>query len=357
MTTFSRLISPFFPDFCHFLVSARGKLGLKDTDTPRISLHDVTICAADCVNPGLAARALHASMARCEFGDAILFSDSHVDGHFRHVKIPKLCSRGDYSRFAIHNIAAHVETPFLLIVQWDGYVVDPDSWSDDFLNYDYIGARWPWHAERQVGNGGFSLRSLRLLKAVGKLLPEPPDVAEDEMICRGLGSVLERDWGIRFAPESVADRFSYERQLPGGRTFGFHGLFNLWRHVGDEAMAAIANALDDRTTRTREYTECVLAYFLQRRFDPLGAMYSRLRAQMSRDAVLSLMLQHVPQQDLITGCLEVCDRLLHGPDAAERFALRTTTRAKNQRDRSARVRRSAAQADTTASQSPALGCR
>src|SRR3954453_16056014 len=28
MTTFSRRISPFFPEFRHFLVSARGKLGL-----------------------------------------------------------------------------------------------------------------------------------------------------------------------------------------------------------------------------------------------------------------------------------------------------------------------------------------
>ena len=42
--------------------------------------------------------------------------------------------------------------------------------------------------------------------------------------------------GIRFAPEEVARRFSYERTLPTEREFGFHGAFNLVRYLpGDEA--------------------------------------------------------------------------------------------------------------------------
>jgi hypothetical protein len=51
------------------------------------------------------------------------------------------------------------------------------------------------------GNGGFSLRSRRLLQA----LQDPRialSVVEDETICRTFRPLLERDYGIRFAGEA-----------------------------------------------------------------------------------------------------------------------------------------------------------
>jgi len=53
----------------------------------RPRLPELTICAADSANPALAARALAISLERCDFGDAILFTDAPVAGPFRTVLI------------------------------------------------------------------------------------------------------------------------------------------------------------------------------------------------------------------------------------------------------------------------------
>jgi hypothetical protein len=111
-------------------------------------------------------------------------------------------------------------------VQWDGFVLHPDAWDDEFLEYDYIGAPWPHHPiEQAVGNGGFSLRSRRLFEAMQDInfVPSHP---EDLCICHHNRTMLENRFGIRFAPLDLAERFSYERARPRERTFGFHGFFN-----------------------------------------------------------------------------------------------------------------------------------
>jgi hypothetical protein len=145
-----------------------------------------------------------------------------------------------------------VATSHCLVVQWDGYVLDPGRWEPGFLRWDYIGA--PWHdieGSRAVGNGGFSLRSRRLLDA----LTAPEMVSghpEDVAICDTNRERLEQMHGIRFAPVEVARRFAFERLAPAGPTFGFHGLFNFHRVMPaaelrmllDEMPAAMARGLD-----------------------------------------------------------------------------------------------------------------
>jgi uncharacterized protein DUF5672 len=111
-------------------------------------------------------------------------------------------------------------------VQYDGFILNPDCWSADFQRYDYIGARWPFDDGRAVGNGGFSLRSKRLLRALQDPQFAPVD-PEDMAICRAYRPVLEERYGIRFAPEEIADRFAFEAVPPDGQTFGFHGLEHL----------------------------------------------------------------------------------------------------------------------------------
>ena len=32
-------------------------------------------------------------------------------------------------------------TDFVLTIQHDGFILNPDAWRDDFFDYDYIGAR------------------------------------------------------------------------------------------------------------------------------------------------------------------------------------------------------------------------
>ena len=52
----------------------------------KLDLSDVTLCAADSVHLALTARALHTSMERCKFAEAVLFSHEPVEGDFRTVK-------------------------------------------------------------------------------------------------------------------------------------------------------------------------------------------------------------------------------------------------------------------------------
>ena len=99
-----------------------------------------------------------------------------------------------------------------------------DFFSENFLKYDYIGAPWPHFAFHKVGNGGFSLRSRRLMQAVEPLLTQQDFlIPEDIVICRKYRRQLERDSSIKFAPVSVAEKFSQELSVRDHPTFGFHG--------------------------------------------------------------------------------------------------------------------------------------
>jgi hypothetical protein len=185
-------------------------------------------------------------MSQCRFGDAIFFSDVAIDGPFRHIPIERLNSKEAYSRFCLRHMVDFIETPFALIVQWDGYVVNGRAWAGAFRKYDYIGA--VWHEKfppgvPMVGNGGFSLRSRKLLKAI-KQLPLIPGVPEDRVICHTYGQRLEREFGIRFAPVKIADRFAYEFRVPDEMPFGFHGMEHMWRHADDTDFAELADKMD-----------------------------------------------------------------------------------------------------------------
>lgn len=121
-------------------------------------------------------------------------------------KIPKLEGLEGYSNFCMREMVNHVKTPHVLVVQADGYVLNAEAWTDEFLKYDYIGA--PWLPSNAVGNGGFSLRSKRLLEALTKL-PTTYDHPEDTAICLYHRAELEKQ-GMKFAPVELARKFSFE---------------------------------------------------------------------------------------------------------------------------------------------------
>jgi hypothetical protein len=199
----------------------------------RPHLDSVTLVAVTSVAISHTFQALRASMAQADFADVLLLSHeppvAKLDG-IRWIEIPQLRSRFEYSRFMLRELAEQIRTTHALCVQWDGFVLHGSAWDPAFLDYDYIGAPWPHFADaHNVGNGGFSLRSRRLLEACREL-PFDGGQLEDVLICRQWRPELERS-GLIFAPESVARRFSYERTAPRGDEFGFHGAFNLVRLI------------------------------------------------------------------------------------------------------------------------------
>ena len=205
-----------------------------------LDLPGVTLCCVDTANHELALRALRCSTSGIRFARTLFLTDRVYDAPGVDVDvIAPLASREAYSAFVLKNLVEHVDTAHVLLIQWDGYVVNPDAWRGEFLACDYIGAKWFWHTDgMRVGNGGFSLRSRRLLRAlqdprIGLIGPE------DETICRSFRDLLEREHGIAFAPEALADAFAFEAAYPIGRPFGFHGLYNFCRVVPQQEIAEL----------------------------------------------------------------------------------------------------------------------
>jgi hypothetical protein len=219
------------------------------------NLSTVTLCAATSVNVEATIAALRRSADQADFARCVLFTDvalAHAPAGIEVVPIERLRSSADYSAFMLTELADHISTDHCLIIQWDGFVIDGGQWDPRFLGCDYIGAPWPQFADgNDVGNGGFSLRSRRLLDACRD--PEfrhghPEDVA----ICRTNRALLERR-GLRFADSRMAARFAFERTVPAAPTFGFHGVFNMVRLLGVEQFWKIYQSLDDPRTAFVDY--------------------------------------------------------------------------------------------------------
>jgi hypothetical protein len=196
-------------------------------------------------------------MWQADFGQVLLLSDhqpADLDDAIVWRPIERLHSRLDYSRFMLHDLAAHIATDHALCVQWDGFVVNGASWDPHFLEYDYIGAVWPhFRDDHNVGNGGFSLRSRRLLEACRYLPADGPEL-EDIVIARLHRPHLAQQ-GIRFATEQVARRFSYERTPRTGNEFGFHGAFNLVHYLGPADAARLFRSLEPGMLARKERWE------------------------------------------------------------------------------------------------------
>jgi hypothetical protein len=234
----------------------------------RPKLDGVTLVAVTSVALPATVAALRQSMRHCDFAEVLLLSDCAPTSDIDDIEwreIDRIGSRSDYSRFMLRDLAGHIRTSHALCVQWDGFVLNGGAWRREFLDYDYVGAVWPQFADNyRVGNGGFSLRSSRLLNAC-KALPLASEEAEDIVIGRRCRRNLEAQ-GIRFAPEELAQRFAYERTKPTGREFGFHGAFNLVNHVSEAEAAALLGSLETSLLAPNECAELIRWALFQGRF-------------------------------------------------------------------------------------------
>ena len=162
-------------------------------------------------------------------------------------QVRPLTNIDEYNYYILYHLHKHINTDYVLLVQDHAFIINPDAWRDDFFDYDYIGAPWPWrerayitpYGEHQrVGNGGFSLRSKKLLEVPLKQWI-PFKVAEMSDFYQMFGGNntnedgnitvhnkhLYEKRGCKIAPIEVAKYFSYESPVPknsGIIPFGFH---------------------------------------------------------------------------------------------------------------------------------------
>lgn len=243
----------------------------------RPDLPEVTLVAVSSIALDATAEALSRSLDRANFGCALLLSDRlpsrPLDERIEWRKIPPLRSRSDYSAFMLHDLHKQIGTGHALCIQWDGYVLNGAAWEPEYLEFDYIGAVWPHFDDgHRVGNGGFSLRSRRLLEEVSQLHYDRT-AAEDIVIARHWRTQLEAK-GLRFAPEEVARRFAYERGTPSGREFGFHGAFNLVKLRSPKEVFTLVKSLEPQVLNRNEHFE-LLRWALRRGYPKIASLLVR----------------------------------------------------------------------------------
>lgn len=125
----------------------------------------------------------------------------------------------------------------ILHCECDGFPINPSLWNTEWLKYDYIGAPWghrgcataPILGTNRVGNGGFSLRSRKLLERVYSIRHAYPlGTYSDVWLCQSayVRAICSR---LLWAPISDAIKFSFEAPIPEfpnwsvEQSFGFHG--------------------------------------------------------------------------------------------------------------------------------------
>jgi hypothetical protein len=238
---------------------------------PKLSLQNVTLLCVTGVNYKESLFALRRSMAKIDFAEVKLIGSIPPKKMPPGIKFEKavdsqLDSIDSYSWYCIYNLWRHVKTSHVLIVQADGYVLTPKAWHQNFLSYDYIGAPWkisdeayidPFGNHQRVGNGGFSLRSKKLLDVPNQTkIPWEINTnnfynhmgvglySEDGNICVHNRHLFEAA-GCTFAPLEVALSFSIEQktsEYDGRTTFGFHKKIpTIWMHLREK----IKFVLDD----------------------------------------------------------------------------------------------------------------
>lgn len=204
-----------------------------------LKLNDVTLVVVTSVKHDENVKALKHSIKDIEFESVKFISDikpESLPDNVEYIKCDKLDYVG-FSRFTFLELWKYVDTKFSLLVHHDGFIIRPDLWDDDFLNFDYIGAPWEYSETAYVtdygehveqGNGGVCLRSKKILEMPSKLglsLQERQGYYNDD----GNFCVYQRktflDNGIKYAPKELAAKFSTEIWIPGVSTesFAFHG--------------------------------------------------------------------------------------------------------------------------------------
>ena len=202
-------------------------------------LRSVTLVSVTGIDPKKNLRALEVSRVGLKFGEVLLlsrFAPKTIPDGIKFEKIKSdLWSYDEFSRFVLYELFKYVQTEFALFVHHRATVLRPKSWSDEFLSYDYIGAPWKpgVHVTKSgkevvVGNGGFSLRSQKIMRAPTELsLPFTDNGTgyfhEDGQLCNYYRDRLE-EHGVMYAPVELAAKFATETWLDGAvdEPFGYH---------------------------------------------------------------------------------------------------------------------------------------
>ncbi len=207
----------------------------------KLQLKDTTLICVDCRDLSRTVPVMQRCEELVDFGAVKLLTNLPTE-YPNKVECPPISSHVMYSVFMLKEIHKYVDTKYMLVVQSDGFIINPDSWDNTWKQYDYIGPLFnQWDV---VGNGGFSFRSKSLMAFMSTIFPAwniteaEANRMQQNMSCYEDGAIsmnykeLININGFKIAPPEIGGRFA----AGGNKTdtyfyekpFGFHGC---WRTI------------------------------------------------------------------------------------------------------------------------------
>lgn len=197
-----------------------------------LNLNRVTLIGVDGANWKRTIPILQYCKKLAEFHEVLYFSNYEPPAEelqgIRYIKA-NINSTVDYCQYLIREMPLYITSDFFMTVQHDGFIVNPEAWTDQFYEYDYIGSPWTpgllqncgytQFTECLNGGDGFSLRSTKL--ALAALNIPGGTFPADNFVAIWHRQELE-NMGFKFAPLDVAFKFSVENH-PYTNSFGCHG--------------------------------------------------------------------------------------------------------------------------------------
>lgn len=157
--------------------------------------------------------------------DALKYSCKEIEfGAVKYIQLGSIKDIDTWSYAAIYELPKYIETKFALLVHENGFVVNPQSWNPDWLNYDFIGSPFPLPTDNfsyrdesgelvRVGNS-VSLRSKKLMDLIATREWKSYYGFYNE---DGFITCHNRKWleskGCKFAPLEVAKWFGRELEI------------------------------------------------------------------------------------------------------------------------------------------------
>lgn len=215
-----------------------------------LNLNNVEIISINTHQPEQSVKALRHSSKEISFKHIKILSNRRPtnlldDDVIEYIEIPTFTTREQYSDFVFNELSNYISADYVLMIHDDGFVINPHLWSDEFLEYDYIGAPWPsqpGQKDKRVGNGGFCIRSKKLIEFCKNLDAE---AGHDDWTIGVTKNDYLIEQGFKFAPVELAMKFSlespiHECEFDLTKTFGFHGR----RHHSTQIMINLLNYVD-----------------------------------------------------------------------------------------------------------------
>lgn len=196
----------------------------------KLKLKDITLLVLHLSGKPYPIEGLEQCLKYADFGEVCLLTNDEYFTHsiIKNKHIPSIKTMDEYSLFFIRELWKCFDTKFCMTAHHDGFIINPESWTDKFLNYDYIGAPWKFYGPRfqdilsqpGIGNGGFTLRSKKICKYVSEnyfIINDNEDKYYSNVI-----DCHKPDY-IKYPSVKLALQFSQESLFdPNIRPFGFH---------------------------------------------------------------------------------------------------------------------------------------